>query len=214
MTTVVFVHGWGYDAGIWDDVRARLDPALSVETLDLGYFGQPKVGAGGTADLAVGHSLGTLWWLTQHDIPWRRLLAVNGFPRFTAADDFPGVAPRVLERMRKQFARDPAAVLADFHTRCGAPGPSAHASLAPLADGLAQLAGRDGRATLAARAGDIRALAGSDDPIVPRAMSEAAFAALPAGHLEWVTAPGHCLPLTHPGLCAQRIVQMLDGVAE
>lgn len=208
MTTVVLVHGWGYDAGIWEAVRARLDSALSVETLDLGYFGQPKVGMGGTAGLAVGHSLGALWWLTQQDIPWCRLLMINGFPRFTATDDYPGVVPRVLDRMRQQFERDPAAVLADFHGRCGSPGPVAGADAARLADGLAQLAELDRRAALSARVQDIFALAGTDDPIVPRVMSDAAFAVLPAGHCEYVAAPGHCLPLTHPGLCAQWIERL------
>jgi pimeloyl-[acyl-carrier protein] methyl ester esterase len=155
--------------------------------------------------LAVGHSLGALWWLAQTAIDWKSLLCINGFPRFTATADYPGVALRLLDRMRKQFTLDPAAVLADFHARCGAPGPAAPADAAALAAGLAQLADADGRVALAARRQDIRALAGTGDPIVPRTMSEAAFAALPAGHLAWVDAPGHLLPLTHPALCAQWI---------
>lgn len=206
---VVLAHGWGHDANVWRTVRTRLDPALSVTTLDFGYFGAvPPAPTFSEPVVAVGHSLGALWWLTQHDIPWRRLLMINGFPRFTATDGYPGVAPRMLGRMRKQFAHAPAAVLADFHARCGASGPSPGTDVARLARGLAQLADLDRRAALAARIQDIFALAGMDDPIVPRAMSEAAFAALPAGHCEWVDAPGHLLPLTHPGLCAQWIERL------
>lgn len=206
---IVFVHGWGYDADIWEAVRARLDPAWSVDTLDLGYFGTPKVGAGGTADLAVGHSLGALWWLTQQDSAWKKLLCINGFPRFTATAGYPGVAPRVLARMQQQFARAPAAVLADFHARCGGHAPAGAPAPDRLAAGLDALAHGDGRATLVARRDDIRALAGTDDPIVPRTMSAAAFAALPAGHVDWVEAPGHLLPLTHPDLCAHWIARSM-----
>lgn len=203
--TVILVHGWGYDAGVWDAVRAQLNPALPVETLDLGYFGKPKVGAGETAGLAVGHSLGALWWLTQTEIPWRRLLSINGFPRFTAAQGYAGIAPRVLARMRQQFAVGPAAVLADFHSRCSGIAPAGNPDVTELAAGLGMLAELDARTALASRSNDVWALAGSDDPIVPHAMSVAAFAGLPAGHLEFVEAPGHLLPLTHPALCAQWI---------
>ena len=35
---ILFVHGWGYDAGFWDPVRAALGNVASA-ALDLGYFG-------------------------------------------------------------------------------------------------------------------------------------------------------------------------------
>lgn len=209
MTTIVLAHGWGYDACVWDAVRARLAPHLHIEAIDFGYFGAAlPTPSFEEPVLAVGHSLGALWWLTQREIPWRRLLSIDGFPRFTAADGYPGVAPRMLERMRKQFAIDPAAVLADFHARCGAPGPTTGANGSQLADGLAQLAALDGSATLAARLADVWALAGTDDPIVPHTMSAAAFAGLPAGHFEFVDTPGHRLPLTHPDFCARWIERL------
>ncbi|MEW6164594.1 MAG: hypothetical protein AB1642_06000 [Pseudomonadota bacterium] len=213
MTTVILVHGWGYDASLWDPVRARLDPALRVETLDFGFFGaEKKASAGGTATLAVGHSLGALWWLAQAEMPWRRLLCINGFPRFLAAPDFPfAIAPRVLARMRSQFARDPAGVLKDFHALCGASGTWAPAGTPDherLAAGLGWLANWDGRATLAARAPDVFALAGCDDLIVPRSMSTPAFAGLPSGHLAFGEAPGHLLPVVEPDLCAQWIARL------
>lgn len=209
MKTVVLVHGWGYDASLWDPVRTLLDPELQVVVPDLRFYATspavPPAPTFAVPVLAVGHSLGALWWLARAGIPWRRLLCINGFPRFTETTDFaPALAPRLLERMRTQFARDPAAVLADFHARCG--GTTAGApDMARLATGLDWLAQWDGRATLAERHADIWALAGTDDPIVPRAMSEQAFAGLPAGRLEFIDTPGHLLPLTHPEVCARRI---------
>ncbi|MDP1652132.1 MAG: hypothetical protein Q8L56_05345 [Rhodocyclaceae bacterium] len=210
MTTVVLVHGWGYDAGLWDAVRARLPAALTAETLDFGYFGAthavPPAPTFAESVIAVGHSLGALWWLAQSDISWRRLLCLNGFPRFTETDAYsPAVAPRVLARMQAQFARDPVPVLADFHARCGGHAPSGTPDPARLAAGLDGLAHWDGRKTLAARSADVFALAGAADAIVPAAMSAMAFS---GSQLECVAAPGHLLPVTHPELCARWIERL------
>ncbi len=214
MTTIVLAHGWGYDAHIWDAVRARLPATWNVVPIDFGYFGAPVTVAPAPTFaepvLAVGHSLGALWWLTQADIRWNKLLAINGFPRFTATAGYaPAVAPRVLARMQQQFRHDPATVLADFHARCGAKGawaPSGTPDTARLAAGLDWLAQWDGRAALAARRADIVALAGSQDPIVPAAMSAMAFGAVET--VDAIDAEGHLLPLTHPELCAQRIMAL------
>lgn len=203
MTSVVLVHGWGYDAGLWDALRARL--TVEATTVDFGYFGAVSPAPTFTEPvIAVGHSLGALWWLTQSGIPWRRLLCINGFPRFIEATDYaPAVAPRVLARMRQQFEREPAAVLADFHARCGGHAPNGTPDIERLAAGLDALSSWDGRATLAARRADIVALAGTHDPIVPAAMSALAF-----GTVESIDAPGHLLPVTHPELCAQWIERL------
>lgn len=207
MSRVILVHGWGYDKAIWTAVRALLPASLAVETLDLGFFGaaSPVPEPGGDV-VAVGHSLGVLWWLTQTAVPWRRMLSINGFPRFTETGGYaPAVHPRVLRRMQIQLARDPDGVLADFHDRCGGHAPAAPPDAARLAAGLDQLAAGDGRAVLAARRQDVHALAGSDDPIVPQAMSVQAFA---GGLLEVVEASGHLLPVTHAALCARRIERL------
>lgn len=203
MTTVVLVHGWGYDASLWDAVRTRLK--VDATTFDLGFYGAvPPASTFDGSVIAVGHSLGALWWLTQTEIPWHRLLCINGFPRFTETADYaPAVAPRVLARMRQQFARDPATVLADFHARCGGHVPKGTPDIERLAAGLDWLADWDGRAALAARRADVVALAGAHDPIVPATMSAMAF-----GDMELVDAPGHLLPVTHPELCARWIERL------
>lgn len=202
MSQIVLLHGWGYDASLWNAVRAHLK--IDAITLNLGFYGPENVGVGGTARLAVGHSLGALWWLTQAPDAWQRLLCLNGFPRFTEATDYaPAVTPRVLARMQQQFTRDPAAVLADFHARCGGHAPNASPNVERLAAGLDWLAQWDGRAALAVRHADVFALAGVHDPIVPATMSAMAFA-----EVDTVNAPGHLLPITHPELCARWIERL------
>ena len=203
---ITLVHGWGYDATLWREVVPLLS-GVNVEVADLGFFGHPVLPApGDPPDLAVGHSLGVLWWLTLAGQPWTKLLAINGFPRFTAADDFrQGIAVRVLDRMKQRFATAPAEVLADFQAACGGAGPELPRDIARLGKGLATLAEADGRIMFAQRQTDVFALAGRHDTIVPASMSEAAFAGLPAGRLRWIEDGGHLLPLTHPHACAQWI---------
>lgn len=203
---ITLVHGWGYDATLWRDVVPLLAD-LDVEVADLGFFGPPALPARCDAPrIAVGHSLGALWWLASTDLPWHRLVAINGFPRFTAAADFPhGVAPRVLERMRKRFVAAPADVLGEFQKNCGGAGPTLPSDTAPLSAGLATLADLDGRAAWAAHADKIFLLAARRDAIVPTALSAAAGSALGAGHLRWVEDGGHLLPLSHARECAELI---------
>lgn len=199
---ITLLHGWGYDAALWRKVMPLLE-GLDVEVCDLGYFGEAKLPE--THDgprIAVGHSLGALWWLTG-DAPWRTLVAINAFPRFTAADGFPqGVAPRVLDRMRRRFGETPGAVLADFQAACGGAGPVLPTDVAPLAVGLESLGRLDARAAWAARAADIRLLAGRRDAIVPAALTDAAAAPLSNDHFRCIEDGGHLLPLTHPEACA------------
>jgi len=203
MNPLVLVHGWGYDARLWDEVRAHLK--TDAVTLDLGFFGAvPPASTFSAPVIAVGHSLGALWWLAQSDITWHRLLCINGFPRFTETTDYaPAVAPRVLLRMQQQFRRDPMMVLTDFHARCGGHAPILPPNVERLAAGLDWLADWDGRARLAARRADVVAIGGMHDPIVPAAMSAMAF-----GDVELIDAPGHLLPVTHPELCVRWIERL------
>lgn len=206
MTTarITLLHGWGYDATLWRDVLPLLG-GLDVEVCDLGYFGNARLpGPCDAPRVAVGHSLGALWWLTS-GLPWTRLVAINAFPRFTADEGFPGIAPRVLARMRKRFSETPAAVLADFQKACGGEGPALSANADPLAAGLEILGGLDARAQWAARAGDIRLLAGRRDAILPAALTDACGALLSKEHFRCIEDGGHVLPLTHPAECAALI---------
>ena len=210
---VTLMHGWSYDATVWREVVPLLS-GLDVEVCDLGYFGRAVPPAPCAAPrIAVGHSFGALWWLTQADTRWTKLVAINAFPRFTAAPDFPqGVAPRMLDRMKKRFAVAPAAVLADFQAAAGANvemGPTLPDDTTALAAGLDALGMLDARSAWAERAADIRVLAGRQDAIVPAALTAAACAAMP-DHLRWIADGGHLLPLTHAQACANLILDAAE----
>jgi pimeloyl-[acyl-carrier protein] methyl ester esterase len=202
MTTLLFVHGWGFDSTVWDEVIRRLD-GMDCAAVDLGFRGErrlPEI----QGPLVVGHSMGFAWALAHLPGPWAGAVAVNAFPRFTRADDFPdGVPPHRLQRMQAQFAETPAEVTATFLARCGVAEPDvAGLRPGPLAEGLAWLAECDQRAALATLACPLLALAGDADPLVTPAMSRAGFAGRP---LDFLPDGGHLLPVTHPEWLAARI---------
>lgn len=206
MTAISLVHGWGYDASVWRDVTPLLAGG-EPELIDLGYFGKSALATRRTGPrIAVGHSLGALWWLVHNSSAWDALVIINGFPRFTATADLPaGIVPRVLARMQRRFAQEPAEVLTEFQQTCGASGPALPADIQALARGLEFLAVADGRVRLGERRAAIHALASRDDAVVPAALSEAAFAALPDAQVHWCDSGGHVLPLTRPHDCAALI---------
>ncbi len=205
MTTLLLIHGWGFDSGIWREVVAGLD-GLDCATLDLGFRGPPHIPAV-DRPLVVGHSMGFAWALEHLPRPWAGAVAVNAFPRFTRAADFPdGVPPHRLERMQSQFAEDAAEVVVTFLARLGVAEPDADGIRPPaLAAALAWLADCDRRAELAALDCPLLALAGGQDPLITPAMSRAAF---PAAALKILPDGGHLLPLTHPGWVAGHLRRM------
>jgi pimeloyl-[acyl-carrier protein] methyl ester esterase len=191
---IALLHGWGFDAGVWDG----LAPLLAGELLrmDRGYFGPPVDVE--RPDLMIGHSLGTMLLARRWpDVP---LVAINGFDRFCGAD---AVAPRVVERMAKRFGENPARVLDDFCASIGAGAAPAIVSRERLGDDLNLLA--DQSAAQAHRAG-LLVLQAADDPLLPPALRAGAF-----GGVRACISPdgGHLLPLTRPQWCAARIAEFI-----
>ena len=198
---ILFVHGWGYDARFWDPVRAAMGDVPSA-ALDLGYFGSTDTMLPRDVTLLVGHSLGFLWLARQGAFKHVPLVGINAFPRFLEAADYrPAVPARVLERMKRRVLSDTRGVLEDFWIRAGAAGPDRAPNATALAAGLDHLAAWDDRENLAARASPTRLIAGSEDVIVPAAMTEMAFK---GSNTTWLPG-GHALPHSHAADVARLI---------
>jgi len=103
--------------------------------------------------------------------------------------------------MKRRLSGGPAAVLAEFWERAGAPGPDLAPSETALAAGLDHLAVWDERENLAARTSSVRLIAGEEDAIVPPAMTRMAFQ---NRAIAWLPG-GHALPQTHPAEVARLI---------
>ncbi|AQS91443.1 biotin synthase [Gluconobacter albidus] len=205
MTRALYlVHGWGFDASFWAPLLAHL-PNVSAQVVDCGYFGAAhRPALPDMPYLAIGHSAGSLALLGQ-DLPGcEGLVFFNGFPRFTAAADFPdGTPERVLTRMRARLKRDPVAVLHDFRALCGTEAPLPGAPDVDALDrGLEALQHQDRQTRAADWRNRLHWMTGTDDPF---GASQAGFAS-PGERV----AGGHLLPLTHPGLCADFVRRRLD----
>lgn len=211
--TLVFVHGWGFESGFWDVLRARLR-AWPQHALERGYFSSlPENDAlPGGAFVVIGHSFGCMRMLARFSPPAgalpRAWVAINGFARFCAGSDFPqGVDPRILRRMASRLHASPAAVVDEFRRRCGA-GPAGACPCPPaLVRDLRTMQELDLRDRLPGPEAPWLALSGAEDPIVPASM---AGEALPGKPIDWLAGGGHLLPLQTPDWCAERIAGFLE----
>jgi pimeloyl-[acyl-carrier protein] methyl ester esterase len=200
----VFVHGWGFHAGLWSDVAARLGGETHL--VDLGFVsGGPRASNDWPDDaVAIGHSLGLLWLLRQKR-PIRALVSVGGFDCFCCH------MPRSrVVAMHRALLRDPAAMLASFWEGCGAApfAPPEALQTGRLAEGLDWLMDWDARGVSASLDCPVLALAARDDAIVPQDMSERIW----GNRLLWSEDGGHVLPLSRPEWCADAVREFVDGL--
>ncbi|MBF0285151.1 MAG: alpha/beta hydrolase, partial [Magnetococcales bacterium] len=201
---LLLVHGWALGPGLWRPLLTLL-PGWPAHRLDLGFFGPPRLELPPGPFLAVGHSMGFAWLLRTlaedpaADRRCQGLIALGGFPRFVQGEDYPhGVPLRMIQRMRQRLAHSPDAVLREFGQRSGFPLPLGLDAPPPptrrldaLDQGLEQLAQWDHRPFLAAWNRPLALLAARDDLIVPPALTQSAFATLPAAALPLRDHPRH-----------------------
>lgn len=210
--TLLFIHGWAFDATVFTSLRKALGSDFACLSLDFAYFSS---GARATLpavapDLVVTHSFGTLWWLQQrklHRCASQGLVALNGFARFTAGEGFADGTPRrMLERMASRLLTHPDAVLADFRSRCGTDVPSP----VPTPTGLSRLeedllALRDWDARDACRDLPLLALDAPDDVIVPPSLQAQAYGQARYRREQAAPGTGHLLPTRASDWCAAQI---------
>ncbi|MBF0124422.1 MAG: alpha/beta hydrolase [Magnetococcales bacterium] len=220
---LLLVHGWGCGPGIWRPLMRHF-PGHPVCRPDLGFFGARAGSVPSTGEwVAIGHSLGFLWLLTQLPLAppplIRALVAINGFSRFSHTSDFPqGVPLPILRRMMTKLRQQPSSVLYDFLQRSGwasghgvAPITATNPDIEALAQGLCWLMEWDGRPVINRLTTlPLLVLAAQDDQIVPPPLTEAAFAATP---INWSATGGHLLPLTRSDWCALQLRLLLRTLA-
>lgn len=203
----VFVHGWGFHAGIWASLIERL-PDAKVTLIDLGFVaGGPEGSPDWPEDaIAVGHSLGVLWLLKEAGARFKGLVSIQGFDRFC-----PHVPLSRVSALKRGLARDPGGTLQAFWHSCGAPDFAEPASLntGRLDEGLNWLMHWDARAARESLECPTLILAAEDDPIVPPAMSEAVWG---KENIVWSPDGGHVLPLRHPRWCAHHVAEFAHSL--
>lgn len=200
-------HGWGFDAGFWDELAAAL-PAWRIVRDDRGYFGAAAEPDLAEPHIVVAHSFGAMRALAQPSAACRGLVAINGFDRFT-----PGISRRVVDRMIARFEHEPAAVLAEFRRRCGDERPFGSADAGRLQGDLVMLRDGDCSAAAAALPMPILSLQGALDPLLPAPMREQAFAAGLVVERRIHPHGGHLLPFTQAAWCARAVAAFAERLA-
>lgn len=202
---LVFVHGWAFDRLFWTPLR-KLLPYDSV-SIDLGFHGNPLFPDLPTDRplIAIGHSVGVLWLLTEQPFVWDRFVSINGFSKFSRSETFPcGIPLHVLDSMLAGLLDEPSDTIKAFFTRCGLKDISLDSiDIIRLRTGLYWLRDEDARKI---EPGPMIALAGRNDPIVTPAITENCF-----NHILWHEG-GHLLPLTATNWCADHICQFIETV--
>ncbi|MCW4590060.1 alpha/beta hydrolase [Gluconacetobacter entanii] len=208
---LLFVHGWGFGPEIWAPIR-RAASQRECLTLDFGYFSaSPHMALPERPFMAVGHSLGALWLLSEMPEQCRGMVLLNGFARFAASEDFPqGVPARLLTRMMRRLESAPDATVRDFRHQAGTDMPAPGAPQPErLHEGLQMLLRLDARPLARSTDCPIYCVAGTGDAIAPPALTQASFP--PGTTIDWQTG-GHLLPLTHPDACLNVIDRMMERI--
>ena len=205
---VVAQHGWGFGAWCWDRWRDVLPANFALHCPDRGYFG-PAVAVAARPRIVVVHSLGFHLLSPQLWVGAELIAVISGFRSFhSACDRQARRSRRTVEQMLVRLEREPAALLADFYARCGAPSDNRWSG-AIDADGLRrdlQLL-QESVLELAAipAAAQVLILHGSRDRVVPVERAEDLRELLPNSALAIVAEAGHALPLTHARACWERV---------
>ena len=212
---VVAQHGWGFGAWCWDRWRDVLPAGFALHCLDRGYFGSP-VEVAARPRIVLAHSLGLHLLSPQICAAAELIVVMSGFRRFhSACNRQARRSHRTVEQMVARLECEPAALLADFYTRCGAE-PDSRCPESIDADGLRrdlQLL-QESVLELAAipAAAQVLILHGSRDRVVPVERAEELRELLPNSALAIVAEAGHALPLTHARACWERVERAWHGM--
>ena len=212
---VVAQHGWGFGAWCWGRWRDVLPAGFALHCPDRGYFGS-AVTVAVRPRIVLAHSLGLHLLSPQLWAAAELIVIISGFRSFhSPCDRQARRSRRTVEQMLARLEREPAALLADFYARCGAPS-EGHWPEVVDADGLRrdlQLL-QESVLELSAipAAAQILILHGSRDRVVPVERAEELREMLPNSALAIVAEAGHALPLTHVRACWEQVEQAWRGM--
>lgn len=210
--SLLFCHGWGLDAAMWDPLAALL-PEFAQARDDAGYFGAAVAADPQPPYLAITHSFGTMRLLAAPPPGLAGLVTIAGFDRFTVTTNFPGIAFRIVDRMVSAVAQEPETVLADFYARYDCLIPAGIPDAGRLQADLVVLRDGDERARAAALGVPILSLQAEHDTLLPVGLRESVFAAAPGVMRRTHPAAGHLLPRQEPGWCAEAIRSFASTLA-
>ncbi len=113
-------HGWGFDAGFWDPLKAVIPDEIHFKAANRGYFGDtyyPRFDAGTKLRVVCTHSYGLHWCKTAVLSKADYLVIMNGFGEFSPPGEACKAAGKALELTIRAFREAPSETLAAFRGR-------------------------------------------------------------------------------------------------
>ncbi|MGH1377771.1 MAG: alpha/beta fold hydrolase [Alphaproteobacteria bacterium] len=198
---LVFVHGWGMDARIWDSIVTEFK-GHEIHRADLGFIGGTQTKGISGKSIYITHSLGTMWSLQNHCSDMLGLICVNGFTCFQSFS-----SERTLRTMQRRLGRNPSAQMKSFWQGCGLSEDMQNnldqdLNIDRLHVGLDWLVDWDMSEKLHDLPVPVMSLGGRDDLVLPQAQMNDHWSGF---DLQINAKAGHVLPLSHPEWCVDRI---------
>lgn len=211
----VLIHGWGFDASVWNSWNSHLSPVSNIYTPDRGYFQSvpniKPVLKNPHHTVVVTHSVGL------HFIPpawWDRiknLVVISGFLSFHPVDSVGERRSRkILDRMIDQMKTEPDLVLGRFYRNCYKPYTAEFDQPGPvhtlqLMNDLQLLNDHELESEYLKQPRKLLILHGANDRIVDSRKSEDLHNRLPGSVLHIHRKQGHALPFMQPDWCIEQI---------
>jgi len=228
---VVLLHGWGLNGAAWRPVAERLSGTMRLHVVDLPGFGHSPLPPGGEYSLEaiaealrphippgaalIGWSLGGLVALqlaNQLSPPPAGLMLVASNPMFMAAEDWPGIQPRVLDSFQQALQQDIGKTIERFLAIQALGAPNAkqdikrlkgwiHQRPAPhpdaLSGGLEILRQADLRPQLDGLRVPLAGVFGRLDSLVPRSLHAELSERVPEGRFQLLADAAHAPFVSH-----------------
>ncbi len=209
ITDIVFVHGWGFNASIWDDIADDLAeniPTITPHFIDLGFINDIDKTPTNLPEnaIGVGHSLGVLWLLKKYPKTLSALVSIAGFDHFCNH-----IPAREMRAMQENLNREPNKQMQGFWQACGTTNfcDLDQINIQKLNEGLDWLIEWDAREELKNLNCPILPLASKDDLIIPEKMTRDIWG---KHAIQWSETGAHALPLTQAKWCAAQIKRFIN----
>ncbi len=120
---IYFLHGWGFESGVWKNWLPQLNSDNSSFIFDRGYFSSHKnnfsLAKSIHPKIVIAHSFG-LHYLSVLDLSQiHTLILLGSFLHFHQHSNNHRLAKKKIALMKKQLVIDPKNLLCDFYTNCG-----------------------------------------------------------------------------------------------
>lgn len=226
---LVLLHGWGFDHRIFMPLARQLQNRWRVHIIDLPGFGQSPMlswedfSSAFVAQIPepcvlLGWSLGGLFaqrLILEQPENILGLYAVTTSPYFLASEQWPGIAPPVLERFRQRVQQDSAAVIREFMALQGISSERLidwqfHNEQDGLAFGLQVLYDWDLRQAMRSLRRPARFIFGKLDAIVQHKLAERMQSDYPQFETRMYPRAAHMPFLSHPELFQQDFEQFIN----